>query len=367
MVGRADARPLAARVGLADELSGKAQAEVARVFGPSSQPDRRELRLNALWRVLAPTPVWAELRRASHAVIAPDGALHLLPFDALVVMPRAPGRGVRYWLDDGPATSYAASATSLLSLERRAVPRHRNPAGSAVLSVSDPLFDAGEPPAHGSAPGSAAVTALPRFDPAGKKWKPLPGTRIESERLVRAFAPESVEVLAGPAATEQAVRASLAGKRFIHIATHGFVTETRGDLLAGLVLSRPTESSGTSADDGLLQLYEIYELPLDCDLAVLSACETQRGPRVPGEGVFALSRGFLAAGARGVIASLWAVEDLATAELVAGTFDGIAADYKRGRNSDVALLLRDAKRRVRAHGRWSDPLYWAAFVLTGTR
>ena len=366
MVGRPDARPLAARVGLADELSGKAQSEVARVFGPSSEPDRRELRLHALWRVLAPPPVWAELRRADHAVIAPDGALHLLPFEALVVRPRAPGREVRYWLDDGPASSYAASATSLLSLERRSIPRHGDSNGPVALSVSDVQFDAGETTTRGSAPGSEAI-ALPRFDPAGRKWRPLPGTRVESERLVRAFAPRKVEVLAGSAATEQAVRASLAGKRFVHIATHGFVTETRGDLLAGLVLSPPAGAAGGNADDGLLQLYEIYELPLDCDLAVLSACETHRGPRVPGEGVFALSRGFLAAGARGVVASLWAVEDLATAELVAGTFDGIAAGYKRGRDRDVALLLRDAKRGVRAHPRWSSPSYWAAFVLTGTR
>ena len=367
MVGRPDARPLAGRVGLADELSGKALPQVARVFGPSSEPDRRELRLHALWRVLAPPAVWTELRRADHAVIAPDGALHLLPFEALVVMPRRPGREVRYWLDDGPASSYAASATSLLSLERRAVPRRSNSIGSVVLSVSDARFDVGEVPASGSAPGSGPMTTLPRFDPSGRKWRPLPGTRVESERLVRAFAPEKVEVLAGAAATEQAVRASLAGKRFVHIATHGFVTETRGDLLAGLVLSPPTGAGGGNADDGLLQLYEIYELPLDCDLAVLSACETHRGPRVPGEGVFALSRGFLAAGSRGVVASLWAVEDLATAELVADTFDGIAAGYKRGRDSDVAVLLRDAKRRVRAHPSWSDPRYWAAFVLTGTR
>jgi CHAT domain-containing protein len=302
---------------------------------------------------LVPPPAWAEVRLATHALIAPDGALHLLPFDALVVMPRTREHAVRYWLDAGPAISYAASATSMLSLIRRTAPRDAAAIGPVALSVSDPRFASGARAVRGVAPG------------AGRIWKPLPGTRIESERLVRAFAPESVEVLSGSAATEPAVRAALAGKRFVHLATHGFVTETRGDLLAGLVLAPPVGLARGNADDGLLQLFEIYELPLDCDLAVLSACETHRGPRVPGEGVFALSRGFLAAGARRVVASLWPVEDQATAELVADTFDGIAAEYKRGRASDVALLLRNAKRRVRAHLLWSDPSYWAAFVLTG--
>jgi CHAT domain-containing protein len=114
----------------------------------------------------------------------------------------------------------------------------------------------------------------------------------------------------------------------------------------------------------LLQLFEIYELKLDCDLAVLSACETHRGPRVAGEGVFALSRGFLAAGARRVVASLWSVQDDATAELIGTTFDGVAADLRR-RHDDTALRLRDAQRAVRSQARWADPFYWAAFVLTG--
>jgi hypothetical protein len=308
-----------------------------------------ERRLAALGRVLVPPGLWRRVRRASEVVIIPDGALHLLPFEALVVEPRSGGGKPRYWLDDGPAVRYGASATSLLSLMHRA--RHPGAAagGARLLSVSDPMFDS-------VSVGRAAGT-----------WARLPGTARESEAIRKAFAPESVMVLQALAASEARVRAELPGRRYLHFATHGFVTEARSDVLAGLALAPSTGSETRSENDGLLQLYEIYQLPLDCDLAVLSACETQRGPRVAGEGVFALSRGFLAAGARRVIASLWAVDDASTAELMGRCFASIAAAERAGRAPEFAMALRDARRHVRAQPQWQDPFYWSPFVLAGER
>src|SRR5205814_1909947 len=136
------------------------------------------------------------------------------------------------------------------------------------------------------------------------------------------------------------------GQRIVHLATHGFVTERRGDVLAGLVLAADTTGAEATDSDGLLQLFEIYGLKLDCDLAVLSACETARGPRVAGEGVFALSRGFLTAGASRVVASLWPVEDASTAKLMGTLFREVAGAERRKRDVDWALALRDAKRGV---------------------
>lgn len=92
--------------------------------------------------------------------------------------------------------------------------------------------------------------------------------------------------------------------------------------------SLPFQGEKTVAeDDGFLQLFEIYDLNLsECELTVLSACETNVGEYIEGEGVFALSRGFLAAGARRVIASQWSVNDASTAEMMGAFFRQIAAN-----------------------------------------
>jgi CHAT domain-containing protein len=119
-------------------------------------------------------------------------------------------------------------------------------------------------------------------------------------------------------------------------------------------------------DDGFLQLFEVYGLGLDAELAVLSACDSAVGLEVAGEGVFALSRGFLAAGARSVVASQWPVDDQATAALMAMFYRELALDLAAGRPLGVSRALDRARKHVRHDPRWSSPVYWAPFVLTGS-
>jgi len=161
------------------------------------------------------------------------------------------------------------------------------------------------------------------------------------------------------------VRAALSGKRWLHLATHGLVDRKHSELLAGLALTPPAKPTRDTAADGMLQLFEIYDLHLDCDLAVLSACETSAGAWVEGEGVYALSRGFLAAGSKRVVASLWSVEDESTAALVGDLFRTLAPAKSQAANDfEVARALRDAKRRIRDRKEWNAPFFWAPFVLT---
>jgi len=87
---------------------------------------------------------------------------------------------------------------------------------------------------------------------------------------------------------------------------------------------------------------------------------------VAGEGVFALSRGFLVAGARRVVASLWPVDDDATAELVGQLFRELAAAERSGRAAPAAAALRKAKLAVRSRPGWEHPFFWAPFVLSGS-
>jgi CHAT domain-containing protein len=245
-------------------------------------------------------------------------------------------------------TRYAASATALATVGQ--VPPA--PAGRVeVLSVSEPAYGSSDAEAGGGR------LHLPR----------LPGTAAETRAIVSAFqGAAAVEVLQGATATEPRVTAALPGKRYVHIATHGLVDTTQGDLFATLVLAPPAAITAT-ADDGQLQLFEIYGLRLDAELAALSACVTRAGKAVPGEGVFALSRAFMAAGARRVVASLWEAEDESTAELMGSLFGRIAAAVRAGKVPDYARALAEAKRRVRARPGWEAPFFWAPFILDGVR
>jgi CHAT domain-containing protein len=120
------------------------------------------------------------------------------------------------------------------------------------------------------------------------------------------------------------------------------------------------------ADDGYLTLAEVYDLDLrHCELAMLSACQTNYGPEQKGEGVWGLSRGFLVAGSRRVLASNWLVDDAAAASLVAVFSRGAAGDPRVSKNGDFAQSLQVAKRFIRQKDKWSSPYFWGGFVLVG--
>jgi CHAT domain-containing protein len=186
----------------------------------------------------------------------------------------------------------------------------------------------------------------------------LPFTRFEAEQIATAGPRGAVRTTTGFAANLASLRdRSLADYGIVHFATHG-VLNTRTPELSGLVLSLVDEQG--RARDGFLRLHEIAALPFKPDLVVLSACETARGRRVEGEGTIGLTRGFLAAGARHVVASLWRVDDAATAELM-------HAFYKRLLRDDVApaTALRAAQRELAASSAWAHPYYWAGLVVQG--
>ena len=109
-----------------------------------------------------------------------------------------------------------------------------------------------------------------------------------------------------------------------------------------------------------MRLHEIYNLELRADLVVLSACQTALGSEFKGEGLVALTRGFLAAGAPRVVASLWSVDDRATAELMGRFYRGLIA----GKLAPGAALRR-AQLELAGSPRWKSPYYWAGFALQG--
>ena len=112
--------------------------------------------------------------------------------------------------------------------------------------------------------------------------------------------------------------------------------------------------------DGFLRARDIYNLNLQADLVVLSACQTGLGKVVKGEGVVGFTRGFMYAGSPRVVVSLWNVNDQATAELMASFYTNMLKRKLR-----PAVALREAQLNLWRTRKWSQPFFWEAFQLQG--
>jgi len=145
--------------------------------------------------------------------------------------------------------------------------------------------------------------------------------------------------------------------RILHFATHGLLNSERPEL-SGLVFSLVDQEG--KPQDGFLRLHEIYNLQLNADLIVLSACETGLGKEIKGEGLIGLTRGFMYSGAPRVVASLWNVDDLATAELMKLFYQRMLKD-----GLSAGAALRAAQLELSRQKRWASPYFWAGFVLHG--
>jgi len=320
--------------------------------------------LASLWKTLVPEDVRGELTGGGvkRLVIVPDGPLALLPFETLVVDPDA---GPQYLLDAGPPIVYAPSSTVLIGLADRARPAARSDR-EPVLAVGDPAY-----PRPGQSPAAAPLveTARTRYAVAGGALPPLPYTAWEVQSVAKVFDDAGVKAvtLTGPTATEAGVRFWAPRRRILHLACHGLADDSLGNFYAALALTPGPKASGP-ANDGFLELAEIAALDLrGCDLAILSACQTNFGPQQIGEGTWALSREFLVAGAKRVIASNWVVNDEAGANLVSNYCTLLARDEKAGKPIDYARSLQEAKRwlRTRENNKWKAPFYWSTLVLVG--
>jgi CHAT domain-containing protein/tetratricopeptide (TPR) repeat protein len=260
-------------------------------------------------------PAEETVRGKQRLIVVADGALHYLPFEALltadVAQPDYAGLPyvVKRW-----NVSYAPSMSVLATAE--APPR----AGSLdLLAFGDPRGD-------------------------------LPGAAREVSEISKFFPDARAAVFAGKNASKQNATdpAILQRSQRIHFAAHGFVREGRAHR-TGLLL----------AEGKTLDASEIFGLRLNADLVVLSACETGLGPQLRGEGVLGLTRAFLHAGAGSIAVSLWPVGDDSTVSLMSGFYRRLS------RAASTSESLREAKLDLVRGGRYAHPYYWAAFVLTG--
>ena len=332
-----------------EEAAGRVYARLADA-GRAAEAGARE-DAGRLSEILL-APVAAKIAGKRLLVVA-DGALQYIPFAALPV-PGRPGEPVPMVAEHEIVS--LPSASVLAVLRREAAGRAAPPGSVAVLA--DPVFEDDDPreraairqagaPGPALPPGRTRVL-LPR----------LPSTGEEADAIVEAAPPGTSLKRVGFDASRAAARdPALARYRIVHFATHGvFDNESPGQ--SGVFLSLFGHDGRAQA--GLLSLQDIYGLHLPVDLVVLSACNTALGKPVRGEGLVGTVRGFMHAGARRVVASLWKVEDEATRELMRHFYAAMLRD-----NLPPAAALRRAQLAMRQQGRWGTPFYWAAFVLQG--
>ena len=150
---------------------------------------------------------------------------------------------------------------------------------------------------------------------------------------------------------------NLADYRILHFATHGLL-DTSKPTSSGLIFSLFDENG--REQNGFLNLDNIYNLNISSELVVLSACQTALGKDIRGEGLIGLSRGFLYAGSDRVVASLWKVDDSATAE-----FMKLFYRNHLEKNMSASAALRQAKLEMMKIPRYKSPFYWSAFTLLG--
>jgi CHAT domain-containing protein len=281
-------------------------------------------------------------------VLVLPGALSLVPFGALPVEGDAP-------LIARQEIVQIPSATILRAMRERAAVRPR-PAKIAAI-FADPVFDPTDPRVRRDTVGARADGAVSARRAAGVSLTRLPFSSHEAKEIA-SLAPGSIKVHEGLYATrERALDPGLSDYRFIHFATHGIVRQDVPDL-SSVVLSL-VDRNGRPRD-GFVMLPDVYDMTLNADVVVLSGCQTALGRHVRGEGPIGLARGFMYAGVPRVVASLWKVDDLATAELMKRFYRGVLAG-----GLTPAAALRAAQRELAADRRWRSPYFWAPFVLQG--
>ncbi len=232
-----------------------------------------------------------------------------------------------------------------------------------IAIFADPVFDLddsriGRNPSNRPEDTNVALNSLLRDFRFGESLPRLLASRQEAKNISNLVEKPMVEVLMDFQASRQNIEtAQLRDFKILHFATHGLLNSTRPEL-SGLVFSMYNKDG--QKQDGFLSLNDVYNLDLSSDLVVLSACQTALGKDVRGEGIIGLSRGFLYAGADRIIASLWKVDDSATAEFMKRFY----TNYLQKEMSE-SKALQQTKNEMKKIKRFQSPYYWSAFTLLG--
>ncbi|WP_375494227.1 CHAT domain-containing protein, partial [uncultured Nostoc sp.] len=306
-------------------------------------------------------PVAQELGKKRLA-IASDGALQYVPFSALAT----PGSSSYepLLLNHEIITLPSASTVAILRREHK---ERKSSASKTLVVLADPIFSSDDERLEGKVKVSPSSVPESNLDSqaltrsaqdSDVNFQRLRFTRQEAEQIL-SLVPVSDRKQAFDfnASRTTASSENLSQYRIIHFATHGILNSKHPEL-SGVVLSLFDDQG--RPQNGFLRLHDIFNLNLQAELVVLSACKTGLGEEVKGEGLVGLTRGFMYAGSPRVVVSLWSVDDQATSELMKVFYKKMLQEKLK-----PAAALRTAQIEIWRTQKYSAPYYWAAFTLQG--
>ena len=310
------------------------EATIQKALGQLQRPNLAAPELESSADLLL-GPLALNARLPKSLIIIPSGVLYYFPFEVLPLGTNGEplARLCR--------VSYMPSAT-MLTNSRSLPTRATRP---RLLALGDPVYRENQ---AGDAQRSAAMVGIQNLGN-------LPHTRTEITAIRSQFGRFHSTLLLGNEATEMNFKGQdLSRYSIIHLATHGWL-DANSPSGSGLVLGMDSGSQ----DDGVLQVREIFQLPLKSSLVTLSACQSALGKLTTGEGMVGVTRAFFYAGAESIVASLWNVNDEATAKFMSAFYGFLARGDSKGE------ALRQAKLALRKDSKYHHPYFWAAYVLIG--
>lgn len=299
--------------------------------------DNANLIYNKLFKVLE-----HDEYRDKDLIIIPEGYLSKLPFEVLLTDSiRAKNGEIDFktlpYLIKERTISYAFSASVFIENVSRALPDSRYQSSTAWAPYSE----------------ESNLDEVQSEVFRSNKLNKLTGASKEIMPLVDKF---QGKAFMDKAATESNFKEYAQKSGILHIATHGIVDLQKPEM-SYLAFANEEDD----ANDGYLHLFEVYNLPIDNDLTILSACQSGDGRSLNGEGVISMARAFTYAGSRSVLMSLWLANDNSTSKVIQnfyGNLDSQTTKSKALRNSKIAYL--ESANNLSAH-----PYYWAHLVLSG--
>ena len=282
-------------------------------------------------------------------IIVPDGVLYYLPFETLISSTRC-GLPEEKYLIEKYTISYAPSSSSLLFLSEKKI---KKGASKGLLAFGNPFYNA---KASSKSKRNKTYTQVLKdlYSNLGFDYSPLTYSQLEVQKIAEFFPKTKRNIYLKKKAKEDIVKKiSLKDYQIIHFACHGFLDENF-PFRSALVLALDEDT----AEDGFLQVREIYNLRMRADLIVLSACQTGKGKLEKREGILGLPRIFFYAGAKSVVSSLWKVSDKTTGKFMSYFYRHLS----QGKSKARALQLAKLKM---IKSKFYHPFYWAAYILNG--
>lgn len=281
-------------------------------------------------------PITDKIKLSEKITIIPDGILGYIPFEILLKTKPTNNQyfGSMDYLVKDHQISYSYSTALLLEMQQKKLGKE----SKGFLGIAPSFENSQDVPQFGNQNTRAGLVPLDFNIPEVETIQDLVGGVIQS----------------GNSATKLAFLAEVSNKKFLHLATHGKANDQKGDY-AYLAFAKTAHQ-----EDQFLYNRDLYTIPLNTEMVVLSACETGIGELQKGEGIISLARGFSYAGAKSIITTLWSINDEKSMELMLNFYSKL----KEGQSKDAAL--RQAKLDfIDKYSHRAHPFYWAAFIPIG--